>query len=488
VSAGASKAPVSSYDDLKSPHIALHRYGAGNFNAHCQLSALHGANGHHANGIFTVAQRVPAAGRPWQERSHLVRYVEAVAGMLEPEAPDLYVSQQSFWSWRRIASLKHLGCLYADLDYRKRVKWADSRPEDVFWSVMRALDDANIPPPSYGLSTGNGLCLVWLHSFVPRAALPRWAAMQNALAEALDGFGADKNALDAARVFRIVGSRNPRARDWQNEIVRPLYQRDAPDRLRQGAFAFDDLADQILPLARAKLVALRVERAKRRADRDDAAPRKPTTYLTTATYYESVLTDLQRLRHHRYGEDGAIPSGSRDEWLFIASCAMSHLAPPAVLAREIAALAAEAGGWNEREAHSRMSAVLRRAHASARGETIIDMRGEEVDPRYRFKSTTVVDRLQISPAEMQDADLRVLVDQDRRRELNTQRTRESRHRRGATPREQAQAERLSLGRRAIYRAAGGDSISDIALAEGVSRFQVSKAMREAKEDIVKTSR
>ncbi len=410
-----------------------------------------------------------------------MRHVELAAAMLEAETPDLYVSQQSFWTWRRIASLKHLGCLYADLDYRKRAKWADSRPEDVLWSAMRVLDDENVPPPSYALSTGNGLCLVWLHSYVPRAALPRWSAIQKLLANVLDAFGSDKNALDAARVFRVAGSRNSRARDWHNEIVRPVYLRDSPDRLRLGAYAFDDLADQILPLARADLVSLRAERAKRRAERDATASRKPTKYLTVASYYESVLTDLQRLRHLRHGEDGAIPQGGRDEWLFIASCAMAHLAPAAVVAREIAALAMEAAGWNEREAHSRMSAVLRRAEASARGETIIDPRGETVDPKYRFKAGTIIERLEISSNEMEAANLRVLVNQDRRRALNTVRTRESRHRRGSKPRSEAQAARLALGARALALEAQGATVSEIAQTEGVSTFQVSKAMKEARE-------
>lgn len=445
--------------------------------------ALHGAGEHHTLGIFTIAQRVPGADRPWQEKAHQVRHTQGVAGVLEAHTADLYVSQQSFWHWRRIASLKHLGCCYVDVDYRKRVRWADRRPEDVLWSVMRVLEDSNIPAPSYVISTGNGLCAVWLHSYVPRAALPRWSAIQKVLAETLDGFGSDRNALDAARVFRVVGSRNPRAQDWRNETVQGLYLRGAPGRLREGAYDFDELADQVLPFTRAEMVSLTVERANRRAERDAAAVPKPSAYLTQASYYESVLSDLQRLRYHRHGATGAIPAGSRDEWVFVASCAMAHLAPPAVLEREVAALAAEAGGWTVGQARSRMSAVLRRAHASARGESVKDPRGEEVDPRYRFKAATIVERLEISSAEMETAGLRVLVDQDRRRELNTIRTRESRHHRGAKPREQAQAERLSLGKSALYRAASGATVADIAELEGVSTFQVSKAMQEARKDM-----
>ena len=53
-----------------------------------------------------------------------------------------------------------------------------------------------------------GLALVWLHRPVPRAALPRWRACQQALWHALRHLGADRLAGDAARVLRLVGTRH----------------------------------------------------------------------------------------------------------------------------------------------------------------------------------------------------------------------------------------------------------------------------------------
>ena len=345
---------------------------------------------------------------------------------------------------------------------------------------MRVLDERNVPAPSYALSTGNGLCLVWLHSWIPAEALPRWNAVQSELAEALADFGADRKALDAARVFRLIGSKNARAKDWRNEIVRPIYVRSDPERLRQDAYNFDDLADEILPLRRAELRSLQAERARQRAERDAAASSRPATHLTSATYYETVLTDLHRLRRHRYA-DGMLPSGTRDEWLFLAGCAMAHISPPDAMAREIASLAVELGGWRDTETRSRMSAVLRRAKAAAAGERWPGPGGQPADPRYRFMAATIIDRLEITRDEMCKAQLRVLVDPDRRRELKTVRTRESRHRRGATPRVQVQAARLSLGLRALLLHSKGNTLASIAAIEGVSIAYVSKAMKAAKD-------
>ncbi len=48
--------------------------------------------------------------------------------------------------------------------------------------------------------------LIWLHSPIPRAALPRWRACQEILKDLLASLGADPKARDAARVLRVVGT------------------------------------------------------------------------------------------------------------------------------------------------------------------------------------------------------------------------------------------------------------------------------------------
>lgn len=449
------------------------------FTARHQIAALHDPQDHHSVGNFIIARRVPLAQRTWQETSFSVKHAGAAGNIFYPGEADVYVSMNSFWGGRRrVNSVKNIGAAFVDVDYRKRVRWENMAPEAVFWSIIRVLDDRNVPSPSYALSTGNGVCLVWLHSWIPAKALPRWNTVQSHLAETLTGFGADRNAMDAARVFRIVGTKNGRARDWRNEIVRPIYVQGDPEQLREAAYTFDDLADEVLPLRRAELHSLQAERARRRADRDAAASARPATKLTKTTYYETVLTDLHRLRQHRHAA-GMLPAGARDEWLFLAACAMAYLSPPEVMAREISALAVELGGWSGNETRSRMSTVLRRAKAAYAGQQVIGPSGTPTDPRYAYRASTIVGRLEITFDEMCSADLRVLINRDRKRDLNTVRTRESRHLRGATPREDARAARLSLGRRALLLQSKGNTLADIADSEGVSISHVSKAMKHA---------
>lgn len=368
-------------------------------------------------GIATVAR----GGKQWKEQAvpiaDLAPYVADMAGKA-----DLFLSQQSFYGWRRIAPLAQLGATYADLDYHRTAQWAGFPPEYVTEAVLRALDDACMPGPSYILSTGRGLLAVWLHSLVPRAALPRWMAMQKQLARILAFFGADPRALDAARVFRLAGTENSKA----HAIVRPTYLAAAPAALWR--WDFEDFTREVLPRERAVIVSLNARRAERVAR--DKGP-APTHILTAATYWETVLADLQRLRQARWF--GPLPPGQRDTWLFLACTAMTWLAPAFTLRREFYALAKEAGGWREREVDSRMGAVFSRATAAAVGRSV-EWGGKALDPRYRFQAGTIVEWLEISPAEMRDAGLRVLVDRDVARELATGRERDRRRRHGAQER------------------------------------------------------
>lgn len=353
-------------------------------------------------GLAAVARR--DSTERWIERAipiaDLPEYAAALGGL-----EDCYVSQQSFYGWRRIAQLAQIGANYIDLDYHRIPRWAGWTAETVADAVLRHLDDASVPAPSYILATGRGLVVVWLHDLLPRGILPRWMAVQRHLAETLKQFGADLRALDAARVFRIAGTANSRV----HELVRPVWMAAEPQRLWR--WDFEDLAREILPLDRAELVILAARRADRRAQRQEQG--QPTRHLTAATYWETVLADLQRLRRHRWF--GELPNGQRDAWLLLACNAMSWLAPAGAIRREFYALAQEAGGWNTRECESRMASVFRRAELAAAGVSMT-WNGQPVDPRYRFRADTIIGWLEITQAEMREAGLRVLIDGDVRRE------------------------------------------------------------------------
>jgi hypothetical protein len=88
-----------------------------------------------------------------------------------------------------------------------------------------------------------------LRSPLPRAALPKWTACQKVLWEVLKRLETDRAAIDAARVLRVVGTFHSET----GVVVEAL----VPVGEVRG---FEELAMEILPLDRAELRYLRVQR------------------------------------------------------------------------------------------------------------------------------------------------------------------------------------------------------------------------------------
>lgn len=371
--------------------------------------------------VATVAHRRHGEhdGKPWVEIAvplpDLERYCARYA-----DKTDTYISQQVFRGWRRVQALARLDSISVDLDYHRLPALADYRPETVADGLLRHLDEVDLPPPSYVLATGRGLLATWLIDPVPRDALPRWRAVTDQLIAETRAWGSDRAASDAARVFRLAGTRHGRT----GALVRPVWIDP-----RFGRWSLDDLAHEVLPIERQRLEDLRRAREEGRA----ARPR-PVALLTAETYWAKVLDDLQSLLQLRWF--GLLPPGQRDRWLFLAGVAMSWLVPPRALWRELHALACEAtgGAWDDRETRARLAAVMRRAAAAARGETV-EWQGQKVDPRYRFRASTIVEWLGITRKEMIDGNFKVIIDDELRRKRAIERRKVSEKKRHV-PREQ----------------------------------------------------
>ncbi|MDX0409904.1 hypothetical protein GOC69_03470 [Sinorhizobium medicae] len=486
MSAGLANSPAQNHqpDDFPKRNVDIfsgpQSFDYGVFGARQHIENLHPNNsrGGLRNGVVSFAQRVRGQEKPWKEWTVPVgggAIMEAERLLQQDNRTDLYVSQAAFWRWRSISQLTAIGACYADLDYHNVARWRGKAPGDVASAVLGHLEEAMVPHPSYILSTGRGLVCVWLTELINRSALARWNPVQKCLGALLEPFGADKRALDAARVFRLAGSENSSA-DRDRCKVGMVWCHGSPEAPTRHVFG--TLADEVLPVTHAELISLRAERAKRKAEGNDKT--RPVKQLSSVTYWETVLADLQRLRAYRCPE-GALPEGQRDAWLFVAGVAISWFSPPEVLGREIIALAHEAAGWRDSETKSRMSAVIKRARQAADGQKL-DFAGREVDCRYRMKVSTIVEWLSIDPSEQRAAGLRLLVDGNRKRDLSVERMEKSRRDRGVKDRNGQQAARLEMGGMALYlQATKGMRRDDLAAHFNVSAGQISKAMAEARQ-------
>ncbi len=407
-------------------------------------------------GRFFVGRKL-GNGR-WRQQSYPVDVLSEVLRACAGQ-DDVYLSMQRFFGKRTISDLAELGAMYADVDYYKRPELEGFDPRGVLAEALGALEGARKPAPSLAIASGRGLYLVWFHEPVPRRALPRWNACQEELRGVLEGLGADAAAVDAARVLRVVGTRHRRT-GATVEALTPAGE----------VWGFEDLCREVLPLTRGEVADIRVRRAERQAERG-AQPTlwAPPRDFTAATLWEARLADLQLLRKLR---GWAEPQADfRDRWLFIAGVAMSWICSPEVLDRELLRLAEQIGGWSERRTRSKLSQVFGRVRAAAAGERV-SYAGVELDPRYRFRSETIVRWLEITPAEQRE--LRTIVSDEERR-------RRDRERKGSEmTRAEYEGRAAERRREAVRMASQGFRSSQIAQALGISKSSVQKTLSAAK--------
>ena len=316
---------------------------------------------------------------------------------------DTWISQAEFWApTRRLLHFMRVGLLFVDLDTYKLPEFAGLSAEAQLECLLRLCEAVGLPEPSLVIFSGRGLQAKWLlDSGLPARALPRWSLVQHEIGRRLAALGADANALDASRVLRLVKTVNSRS----GEVVRVVHFSGA-------RYSFDEMANSLLPLTRAKLQELRQERAadpeyqKRAATRtkghltaiDTGALGHLRPFIGAQLAWDR-LADLRTLARLRGWTEGA-PDGSRDLAVFIGASFLAQAVPNVprfydelrVLGREFAP------HWNFRDINASASAVVARMRRMGRGETV-EYAGVQVDPRYRWRNDTLIQRFGITPDE-----------------------------------------------------------------------------------------
>jgi hypothetical protein len=386
---------------------------------------------------------------------------------------DLYVSMATFRRRRVSSEVCTIESTYLDLDYHKS-SLQGRCPKAVAKNVIRDLEEAGKPLPSFILSSGRGLLCVWLHEMLGAKVISKWAAIQKQLHKPLKRYHPDIGAADAARVFRLVGSVNSKADDSRNRVQ--LVWGD-PKNLHR--YKFNDLADAWLPHTKAELVSMAEERAKRNAGKPKKHRRPDGKAMGL---WGTRMEDILNLIRHR-SSDEKIEKGMQDKFLFVYACALAHTTKPDAILPLMRQKASQwsGGTWTESSTDGAMGAAYRKAVAALAGETV-EWNGKQVDIRYRFRSSTIIDWLDISEDEMRDAGLRDLCSADIKAERSAERSKAWRIKNEGqkTSREEQRAERLLIGRQAIVLREQGKSVTDICAELGRSRAYISDAIKEAK--------
>ncbi len=316
---------------------------------------------------------------------------------------DCYISQNRFrYKRRRVATLLETDALFSDEDYYKVPGLEYAHPHYVWDLMLEKLQREGIPEPSLGISSGRGIQPIWLHTPLDARHVARWNQCQERICEALQEFGADRMARHAATVLRLVGSIHGKTGNRVECFAGS-----------GNTWDFEDLAYEIEPIRKKeprhtkKTASLYVKAAK-------AGRRFGPRAWNGASLWATRFDELRIIREHRWPE--GIPEGSRDKWLFLAAVAFTWIGHPTRLDPEISELARQCGGtWTEADTRTAYSAALARAIKAAKGETV-SWGGLDLDPRYRMKSSTIVEWLGLDESEMRAYGLRNLVSEDHRRE------------------------------------------------------------------------
>ncbi|MFG6458399.1 hypothetical protein [Roseateles sp. BYS96W] len=432
-------------------------------------------------------------GKQWTEGSTSLATLADALQNLRPDADAHYISQGVFSrANRRTVNLLRMPVVFSDLDTYSKDHLKHMSPAHLCGLVIMTLEDLGLPEPSLVLSSGRGLHLKWLLSTpVPQAGLPRWQAVQRELVAQLSEFGADRNSIDASRVLRLEGTINKASGTVVHILHRASTVAGGSMRLTNGqiGWCFDDLAERVLPLSRDRIKQLSVSRDEgfqvgrimdaandEQPDRSllleaQAGTGKTSRLfgghrLSAAHLNWNRLQDLRRLVELRGWDKQGVPDGQRDNFMFLSSCFLAHSVYVTSLESEVLSLGREfVPDWTEEKLLAKTSAALQRAAKAARGEKV-HFEGKDVDPRYVFKNATLVERLQIEPAE--ERQMRAILSEAESRRRNAERHAEKRREAGRPTLAEVRAQRELQKMSARQLLAAGSTMRQISAELGVS--------------------
>lgn len=332
---------------------------------------------------------------------------------------DVYVSQSEFWAPSREKKfLKRLTACFLDLDTYKQTELEGLPAESLCARVLDHCYQENIPEPSLVVFSGRGLQLKWcLTSPIPEAALERWEAVQETLGARFEWFCADTAAMCANQFLRVLGTVNQRS----GNTVRLVHQATTPtmggSRLpnKLVGYDFDEFADTVLPVCRRDLGSPQRELTlvQPPAAKDSRAP---AGLLTSRGLAQRRFEDVMRLCESRGWFKQGAPDGQRDRVVFVCAALLAQAAPnPLFFDREVERLAKLlAPCWSQARLRSCVSTVKKRLVAAMEGQ-LVSYKGASVDPRYRFRTNTLLKWMEVRDDEQRFMTTLIGPDERRRR-------------------------------------------------------------------------
>lgn len=409
-----------------------------------------------------------------------------------PETTSIWLSQGEFSQPnRQKINLAHIAACWVDLDLRHENSPSHLRrlsPDAALKLTLARCREEGLPQPSAVYWTGRGLAVKWyLAEPLPKAAYPRWAAVQSTLVKVFESLGADASAQDASRILRLVGTWNPKA----DEVCRPLFIHECFGEVAKPTF--DDLADAVLPIARAELAALKTRRLQS-APGEQRLPclrggRAERGRVSNLEVFNPVslawlqLDDYRKLAALRPVEQR--PEGWTNTlvWLATSALVIAVWASDVRWDSELSSLVAElAPHWSASRVHTATSTVRNQMARMRNGEWA-EWNGRKRPSVYLPRHETILRLLGVTDADAEQ--LRVILPkelvQDRARARDRERKADVRRAENKLSRAQYLGKADAQAQTARGMHASGASVLAISRALQVSRGHVYRWLR-AEED------
>lgn len=370
-------------------------------------------------GRFALCRKTHPAGKVEQDIfdfQHIETVLSQVAKMPDRHKKHYWISQATLAPWaknRRISSITQFNAVWVDIDIehppadfdKSRLPYKSTDKYNyVELAKLLALQmaDAGLPPPSYIVATGGGLCIKYLfRDSLTSEARARWQSVQAYLIKRIAALGdvtegqkrgwpVDTKASDAARILRLPNTINPR---W-GEMCQIVFDTDT-------RYDFDYLADAILPYSREQtkaFLATMKERAQFDANRE-AANKLSINRISNASI-DALMSDeaarslwCSRFEFARavFQFRGGVTEGNRNNHFWPVANAIAYSCTGAdALTTELAALHHaffNYDGWKQAEAMQTAASVKQRLQKAGTGGL------------YKMRTSTFLESLDVTDAE-----------------------------------------------------------------------------------------
>jgi len=318
---------------------------------------------------------------------------------------DQYISVNEFNRncSRKEENITQLRSLFIDIDIKHNNNdniLNDSEAFIVLEDIEQSLASINCPQPTLIINSGRGLQMYWSFNPVPKSYLPTYKQAQQLIYNALKDHGADPAALDASRVLRLPGTINTKSGTQAAVIGGSQY-----------VFDFFELAEELN-------ISTKPQNARKSIYYRNGKPwvskqtnnslggvvsnltlkkvtknRSGKANNTTTALHEARLKDYIRLIEGRYS-GGQVEAGKQDLFLFLMSVSLANIHSVETLREAALEINNKYIGFNDKDVLRVLSTLF----------SLV-----EQNKVYKYKSSKLVQLLEITEDEINTYNLRTLI-------------------------------------------------------------------------------